>query len=306
MALKESDLETKQKILITGANGFLGKFICRRFNAEKVTTLGLDVRNNIVCDLSVCVPVVNDEYDIVVHAAGGYDGDNIRKINYDGTINLCKGLEKNPPKAFVFISTVQVYGKTVGENIDENCELNPITEYGKSKCDAEKYLGEWCNKFNVKLSILRPVAIVGTGMKGAMRALVNMIYRGCYYHIKYNQARRSVVHAIDIADAVAKIATVGGVYNLSDNVHPMVNDFADAIAFRLGNKRIGVLSPKFVKILSRIGDMTGGLVPVTTKRLAQVTETLTFNSDLISSVIDWQPRDVVDYLRTHNYDEDDF
>lgn len=300
------NLQPKQKILITGANGFLGKFIYRRFKDDDVTTLGLDERNDIVCDLSIKMPDIKGKYDVIVHAAGSYEGENIRAINYNGTINLCNSLKDNPPHTLVFISTVQVYGKSVGENIDESCELHPITEYGKSKRDAEVYLLQWCLEHGVKLSILRSVAIVGTGMKGALRSFVNTIYRGYYYHIKGNQARRSVVHAIDVADAIAKIAPVGGIYNLSDNKHPQINDLADAIAFRLGNKRIGVLSPKIVKFLCRIGDITGGILPITTKRLSQLTETLTFNSDLISTVIDWHPNDVVNYLRTHNYEEDDF
>lgn len=300
------NLQLKRKILITGANGFLGKFIYRRFKYEDVVTLGLNGNNNIVCDLTKEIPIIKNKYDIVVHAAGSYEGDNIKAINYDGTINLCNSLKDNPPHALVFISTVQVYGKIAGENIDESCELHPITEYGKSKRDAENYLSQWCFEHGVKLTILRPVAIIGTGMKGSLRAFVNMIYRGYYYHIKGNQARRSVVHAVDVADAIEKVASVGGIYNLSDNKHPQINDLADAIAFRLGNKRIGVLSPKLVKFLCCIGDITGGILPVTSKRLSQITETLTFNSDLISTVVDWHPNDVVNYLRTHNYEEDDF
>lgn len=300
------NLQPKQKILITGANGFLGKFIYRRFKDDDVATLGLNDSNSIVCDISKEIPIIKNKYDIVVHAAGSYEGDNLRATNYEGTKNLCNSLKDNPPHALVFVSTVQVYGKTVGENIDESCELHPITEYGKSKRDAEAYLLQWCLEHGVKLSILRPVAIVGTGMKGTLRSFVNMIYRGYYYHIKGNQARRSVVHAVDVADAIVKVASVGGIYNITDNVHPRINDFADAIAYRIGNKRIGVLSPKLVKFLCRIGDITGGILPITTKRLSQLTETLTFNSDLISTVIDWHPNDVVNYLRTHNYEEDDF
>ncbi len=225
-------------------------------------------------------------------------------VNYDGTRRICEALEKDLPREMVYISSLSVYGLIEGENIDESTPLKPTTEYGISKLKAEQHLTEWCEKHSVRLSILRPALIVGTGMKGTLGSMVRGINAGYYFHIKGNEARRSVVHAYDVARATRLIAPIGGTYNLADGVHPTVHDLAEAIAHRMGDKRISTLSQRMVKIAARIGDIVG-IIPFSTARLSQLTQTLTVSTAAIESVIDWQQRNVVDFLLTHEYDEND-
>ena len=277
--------------------------MCHEFSDCDVTTLGLNPRNEVVCDLSSSVPRFQRRFDVVVHAAGDARSQMADAVNYQGTINLCKGLDANPPQEMVFISSVQVYGKEEGVDYDESTTANPITEYGISKYKAEQFLHQWCEKHSVKLSIIRPPLIVGTRMKGMVRSMVNGIYRGYYYHIQGNDARRSVVHASDVSAVVRKIAPVGGTYNVCDGVSPTVHDLAEALAYRMGDKRIYTISAKRAKLLARIGDFLGEKSPLNTKKLEHLTQTLTFNGDAITSVIDWTPNSVTEYLRTHNYDE---
>ncbi len=290
-------------MLITGSCGFLGRYLCHEFRDCDVTTLGLNHRNEVVCDLSTSQPVFNRQFDVVVHAAGDPRPDRAEAVNYQGTRNLCKGLENNPPRELVFISSVQVYGKENGENYDESTPITPKTEYGKSKYNAEQFLKEWSNAHSVTLTILRPPLIVGTRMKGLLRSMVNGIYRGYYFHIKGNEARRSVIHATDVSSVVRKISPIGGVYNITDGVGPKIYDFAEALACRMGDKRIYTLPMPIVKSVAKIGDIIGYSAPITTQKLSHLTETLTFNSEAILNVIDWKPNSVIEYLRTHNYDE---
>ncbi len=290
-------------MLITGSCGFLGRYLCHEFSDCDVTTLGLNHHNDIVCDLAEQSPNFNRRFDLVVHAAGDPRPQKAYVVNFQGTVNLCKGLEVMPPREFVFVSSVQVYGKEVGEGYDESTILSPKTEYGKSKYEAEEFLKEWCKKHFVKLTILRPPMIVGTRMKGLLRTMVNGINRGYYFHIKGNDARRSVIHATDVSLVVKKIAPIGGVFNITDGVGPLVYDLAEALAYRIGNKRIYTIPMSLVAFVAKIGDLLGESSPLTTLKLKHLTETLTFNSDAISKAIDWTPNSVTEYLRTHNYDE---
>lgn len=268
-----------------------------------MTTLGLNTRNEIVCDLSMCVPEFTRKFDLVVHAAGDQRPEKAESVNHQGTVNLCRGLEHNPPRELVFISSVQVYGKDSGENYDESTPVNPKTEYGKSKYNAEQFLKKWCESHSVTLTILRPPLIVGSRMKGLLRSMVNGIYRGYYFHIKDNESHRSMIHATDVSIVVRKISSFGGIYNITDGINPSVCDLAEALAYRMGNKRIYTIPMPLVKFAVRIGDKIGYSAPITTQKMLHLTQTLTFNSDAISRVIDWTPNSVVEYLRTHNYDE---
>ncbi len=262
----------------------------------------MDSLNDVVCDLSANTPHFSQRFDLVVHAAGDSREQWASKVNVDGTRNLCKGLETMPPKQLVYISSVQVYGISSGTEIDETTIPQPKTEYGKSKYQAEEYLRQWCNDHRVTLSILRVPLIMGTGMKGTLRAMVNGIHNGYYFHFKGNEAYRSIIHAIDVARVSRLLAPIGGTYNISDRCHPSVYELGEAIAHRLGGKRIFTLPMGLVKFIAKIGDKCP-VIPFSTTRMEQLTTTLTFNSDAISRIIDWQPIDVVNYLRTNNYDE---
>lgn len=293
-----------QKILVTGGCGFLGKYLVHEFAREDVVTLGLSQDDMLQCDLSVAEPRFDDRFDTVIHAAGNITEEHAIAVNLDGTKRLCKALSSRPPRQFVFISSVAVYGKESGTEIDESCLTRPTSNYGQSKLAAEQYLTAWSKEYGVTLSILRPSLIVGTGMKGTLGRMAKGIDEGYYFHIQGNEARRSVIHAKDVASLARAIAPTGGTYNLSDGTNPTVHELAEAIARRIGHKRIFTLSRKLFNIMAWIGDHLH-ILPFSSRQLRQLTETLTFDSRLIFDKTGRKPINVTDYLRTHDYDNDD-
>src|SRR5215210_7641790 len=159
--------------LLTGANGFLGRYIQEHLMVSGKTIISLGRRrgNDIICNLSSAVPVFSQVIDVVVHAAGKAhmiptteaEKRDFFDVNLTGTQHVCKGLEALPhlPNAFVFISTVAVYGKDEGQNISEQHPLLGTTPYAKSKIEAEQFLQQWCADNGIKLSILRLPLIAG-------------------------------------------------------------------------------------------------------------------------------------------------
>lgn len=159
------------------------------------------------------------------------------------------------------------------------------------------------NGDNAIISILRPAHIVGTGMDGIPRQIVNGIARGTYFHVEGNEARISIVHALDVARLAKTVASVGGEYRFSDNVNPTVTELAEALSVRVNHKRIPTLSPKWARIASRFGGWFGG---IDSKLLTILTSDNTIqNPTDLSSITDFEPRNVVNYLSTHKYDEND-
>ena len=150
-------------VLLTGANGFLGKIIVETLEKEyQILTLSRNSGIYRVC-LDKEVPVFRETCDLVIHAAGKAhsvpkteaERKQFNDVNVVGTENLLKGLEKaGIPEQFVFISSVSVYGQESGININEEHALQAKDPYGLSKIEAEKTVTEWCKKQSVVCTIL--------------------------------------------------------------------------------------------------------------------------------------------------------
>src|SRR5690606_15703448 len=114
----------------------LGSILLTTLRAQgyHVVTVGRSGLNDIVCDLSRSVPVLQKPPAIVVHNAGRAhvvprtteEGNQFFKVNVAGTANLLAGLQQCPrlPEAIVYISSVSVYGLTRGKNIREDRRLS--------------------------------------------------------------------------------------------------------------------------------------------------------------------------------------
>jgi nucleoside-diphosphate-sugar epimerase len=173
-----------KNLLFTGSAGFVGNNILPYLrNIYDVYTLNKK-SGNIISDISSDIPKIYQEFDIILHAAGKAhdithsekDAQELYSVNYQGTINLCAGLEKKKlPQSFIFISTVAVYGCEYGELVTEDYPLNAEAPYGKSKKQAEEYLLEWCFKRNVSLTILRPSLLAGKNPPGNIGAMIDVI-----------------------------------------------------------------------------------------------------------------------------------
>tara|TARA_B110000967_G_C18820731_1_gene528542 strand:+ start:156 stop:746 length:591 start_codon:yes stop_codon:yes gene_type:complete len=171
------------KVLITGSRGYVGNRLCELLNKkykDNIEITGLDSNlyqskkkiekkfiNKDIRDVKI-----QDfrEIEAVIHLAslsndplGSLNESLTKDINHKATTKIAKLSKKMNVKRFIFVSTQSVYGiskyknKTIREN-DEN--INPITEYAKSKFKAEKDILRLAND-NFCVVILRPSTVHG-------------------------------------------------------------------------------------------------------------------------------------------------
>ena len=218
-------------LLFTGASGFLGNNIIHLLNGTyNIISVGLSPQDTYLVDIAAgkahSVPKTEAEERLF------FD------VNLQGTKNLCTALERSGiPKAFIFISTVAVYGCDSGENITEEHPLNGTTPYALSKIKAEKYLQGWCAMHNVKLSILRPSLIAGPNPPGNLGAMIHGIKNGKYLSIAGGKARKSVLMVQDIANLLPMLIEKGGIYNVCDSYQPSFRELEMVICKQLNKKR---------------------------------------------------------------------
>lgn len=289
------------KVLLTGANGFLGFYIKKAFANESVTTLGLtdcDINTNMAAGISQ----LNQSFDLVVHAAGKAhviprapeETEDFFKVNVQGTQNLLTSLEHSGklPGTLVFISTVAVYGVETGNDINETAPMLGGTPYADSKIQAEELLREWGKQNNVNMLILRLPLLVGENPPGNLGSMIKAIRKGYYFRIGDGSARRSMVLAEDIAEFIAGSSGTNGTYNLTDGYHPSFYELEKVIALQSG-KRIHTIPAFLAKTAAIIGDILPGF-PVNSRKLSKLTQSLTFSDALARELLKWNPHKVID------------
>lgn len=298
---------SRQKILFTGASGFLGNNIKPLLMQKyELRTIGLTQEDDYNVNLASTVPELNEVFDIVFHAAGKAHSvprtDKEKKaffdVNYQGTVNLCEALGKlGLPKAFIFISTVAVYGLESGENITEDYPLSGTSPYALSKIQAEAFLTEWCKQNNVVLTILRPSLIAGTNPPGNLGVMIDGIKTGRYLSIGGGKARKSVLMVQDIARLIPLVVEKGGIYNVCDSNHPSFCELEKLICRQLNKSGVISISLYLAKILAKAGDLLGKYAPVNSDKLSKITNSLTFSNEKARKELNWQPMDVIENFK---------
>lgn len=296
-----------QKLLFTGGTGFLGKNVMPLLQKDyEVTTCGITPEDMIQANLAKMVPELLLQYDIVLHAAGKAHvvpkTEKEKKlffdINYQGTVNLCKALERvGVPKALVFISTVAVYGCDYGEMITEEHPLNGETPYAKSKIMAEEYLGKWCSEHGVVLGILRPSLLAGKNAPGNLGAMVNGVRNGFYMNIAGGKVTKSVLMADDIARLLPLVAEKGGTYNVCDTRQPSFGELSVSVARQLGKHKPISIPYWLAWCMAMVGNLLGSKAPINSYKLDKMTQNLTFNNEKARIELGWNPLDVLENYR---------
>lgn len=187
----------------------------------------------------------------------------------------------------IMISSTDIYDIDNGTNFNE---FSPLKSDCQLALDEQQFIGA-CNERNIPYSILRCAPIVCTGMQGFVRFMAECIYRGSYIGLSENKAVRSFVHGIDLPAAARATIGLNDVFNVTDGRETLLTDLADALAWRMSQKRIFSLKAKWYKLL--FGK----------KKMNEVCRSLCFSIEKIKSTGKFNPTPVVEYLKTHIYDE---
>ena len=286
----------KKKILLTGGSGFLGSYILEFLKNKnyEVIKVGRSLESDIKIDLSLN-KLSKIDVDYVIHVAGKAhavpkteeEKKGFFKVNYIGTKNLLHGLDTTKLQSIIFISTVAVYGKEVGELVDENSPLLGNTPYALSKIKAEQSIIDFGVTNNIKTVVLRLPLITGKNPLGNLRAIIKAIKKGYYFRIGKGQAKKSIISASDIANVIPELFDLNGVYNFTDITHPMISEIDSIIANKF-NKKIKSIPIYLIKVIAKIGDIFY-FFPFNSSKFEKLTKNLTFSNKKLFNEIKYRP-----------------
>ena len=307
-----------QKVLITGASGFLGGIINNKLSNKYDTILfdkrfNKDLKNLLIGDLVEDHELYfQNNFDIVVHCAGKahtipktqQEKDDFYRVNTQGTINLLQALNRCSvkPKAFIFISTVAVYGLSKGEYINEDTSLNATDPYGHSKILAEQAIEDWGKKNDICISILRLPLLIGDNALGNLGAMMKAIQKGYYLGIGQGDAKKSMVLASDIVVAIEQVAYLGGIYNLTDGYHPNFRELEVAISIQMGKPKPFIIPYGLAKLIAYGGSIINTIfkskkIPLDVSTLEKIINPLTFSDKKAREAFNWHPNRVLDFYK---------
>ncbi|QWC22571.1 NAD-dependent epimerase/dehydratase family protein [Bacillus haikouensis] len=156
-----------KKILITGKKSYVGTSVKKwleDYSGEYLID-SISLRNESWKEIDY------SNYDVVFHVAGiahiketEKNADLYYRVNRDLAYKTAEKAKNEGVKQFIFLSSMSVYGIQSGV-IDKNSALNPQSNYGKSKLEAEGLISSLIDD-QFKVAIIRPPMIYGKECKG--------------------------------------------------------------------------------------------------------------------------------------------
>ena len=193
-----------KKILITGTNSYigtsLGKWLEKHPDKYYIDSISLRDDSWQKRDFS--------EYDVVFHVAGiahiketKENADLYYKVNRDLAYEVAQKSKASGVKQFIFLSSMSVYGIENGV-VNKNSLLNPRSNYGKSKLQAEELITPLGNE-RYKIAILRPPMIYGKECKGNYSKLARFTVKTPVFPNVEN--KRSMIYIDNLSEFVKLI-----------------------------------------------------------------------------------------------------
>lgn len=262
-------------VLVTGANGFLGRvavqYLCE-FTEHRVSCA---VRSPISAESlsSSNRPVhvvgeISAETDwrsalkgihCVVHCAArvhvmkeALDAEELfTRVNVDGTLQLAEQAAASGVKRFIFISTIKVNGESSAPHhpFTPDAQAMPEGAYAVSKYEAEQALRALSERTGMELVIIRPPLVYGPGVKANFLSMVRWLSKGIPLPLGAVDNKRSLVYVYNLVDLIKTCIdhprASGQVFLVSDDedlsIHELLRRTGSALGKRVRLMKVPVV-----------------------------------------------------------------
>lgn len=250
----------KNRILVTGAAGFVGKPLCAELlhRGQAVRAPVQSGNTSIENAEAAAIGAINGEtdwthalrgVDVVIHLAARVHvmkdtaADPLAeflKVNLFGTSNLAQQAAHAGVKRLVYVSSVKVNGEKTAatQYFTESDEPDPQDSYAVSKWRAEQDLQRIAQETGLEIVIVRPPLVYGPGVKGNFISLLAAIDHEIPLPLRSASNLRSLVYVGNLVDALITCAThraaAGQTYLVSDGEDVSTAALVGKIAHALG------------------------------------------------------------------------
>lgn len=234
---------TRDRILVTGANGFIGQHLCAHLAAtgRKVTACirpnakmpALDnLRIAHVTDLASygSWPELLADVDAVIHLAARVhvmrdrSADPLaefRKVNVVTTAVVAEQSKRSGVRRLLYVSSIKVNGEATPEGEFRADDAPAYADaYGQSKWEAEQKIREIVAASGLEWLVVRPTLVYGPGVRGNFLSLLGYVQRGLPLPFGEVRNRRSLVSVYNLIDLLTRAidhpAAAGQIFLVKD------------------------------------------------------------------------------------------
>nr|WP_254218047.1 SDR family oxidoreductase [Burkholderia multivorans] len=297
------------RLLVTGANGFVGRAVCRRaLKAGHTVTAVVRRPGECVAGVREWLHGAPDfdglrsawptdlEIDSVIHLAARVHVTHEQSPNPDaafdatnvvGTLRVAEAACSHGSRRMVFASSIKaVRENDGGAPLTEDAPPSPTDAYGRSKLRAERELAQFGRSAGLEVVIVRPPLVYGPGVRANFLRLMNAVASGIPLPLDAVAARRSIVFVENLADALLHCATardaVGECFHVADSDAFSVPELIKMVGDALG--RPARLFPIPTILLYALGRLTGRGAAV-----ERLVGSLQMDTGRIQRVLGWRP-----------------
>lgn len=297
-------------VLVTGANGFVGKAVCADLPSRGYRVLGV-ARHGVrrqsqggseylsmnEIDTDTDWTGVLDGVDSIIHLAARVHlmretaADPLtefRRTNVDLTLNLARQAAAAGVRRFVFVSSIKVNGEVtpVGQPFNADDKPHPTDPYGISKHEAELGLLALAGETGMDVVIIRPVLVYGPGVKANFQSMMNWLLKGVPLPLGDLPNRRSFLALGNLVDLIATCvqhpAAANQIFLASDGEDLSITTLLRRTGAALGKPARLISVPA---IVLRVSAQLVGLEAV----LQRLSEPLQVDILKTRRVLDWEP-----------------
>jgi nucleoside-diphosphate-sugar epimerase len=302
-------------VLVTGANGFVGRATLARLSNDATWTARAAVRRHVANSPAGSETIAVGDLgpdtewrtavrnaDAVIHAAARVHvmrdtaGDPLalfRRVNVQGTERLAQEAAEAGVRRFVYISSIKVNGEStpLGAAFTERSIPHPADPYGISKHEAETALAEIGRATGMEVVVVRPPLVYGPGVKANFLSMMKWINRGLPIPLGSVHNRRSLVAVDNLADLIVEALgnprAANQTFLASDGEDLSTSDLMRRVGAALGRPARLVPVPTSLLIAS--------LAAIGKRRIAErLLWSLEVDSSKARSLLDWRPPLTVD------------
>jgi nucleoside-diphosphate-sugar epimerase len=302
--------EDSPKVLLTGADGFVGRHMQRALSDRgmhyrvAVRQLGdpPDPRRFEVGDIGPRTDwrAALDGIDVVVHLAGrahilretaADPRAEFMRVNAEGTAALATSALAAGVRRLVYVSSIGVHGNTSGSTaFTVTSPLQPHNAYAESKLAGEIAARSVAGK-RLEVVVLRLPLVYGPGVRANFLRLLQWVDRGWPLPLAAIENRRSLVNVWNLCDLLANIlknpVASGHTWMVSDGEDLSTPDLMRRIGSAMG-RRVRLLAvPE--RMLWLCGALTGRQ-----REIAQLCGSLAVDIEHTRIELGWHPPVTVD------------